>query len=319
MQKKYLIFRILGNDLQGLHGNNQTLQNLEFTLVNEIQFPDTEKVYLLNRIYDLNKKNEIKQLLSKYEYKYIDIPFNLDEFINIKYDEKINRKINKKLNNKVSKNIFKSYIEYLLDSENKRRRYCIEKLYNHNLYLINNNGSRNFCLNYGKEQGYEWTFAFDSNSYLTTKLFNNIVNNIEEQTEYISIPQIRLSDNNVNNDQLLNDNLDFNSFTNREPQIAFKNTSTLNFNDKIPYGTAPKAELLRVLSIPGPWEKWKDNELFLNIKDRKAEDTKYQILSHVVRLNPNNATNTISNNFNNRIIGLNNLINQIRTDNNLNN
>lgn len=317
MPKKYLIFRILGNDLPTLHGNNQTIKNLEFTLINEKKFPDTDKIYLLNRIYDNEKKANIKILLDKYNYKYLDIPFNINEFINIKYDEKINRKINKTLNNKGSKNIIKSYIEYLLDSENKRRRYFIGKLYNHNLYLINNNGSRNFCLDHGKEQGYEWTFAFDSNSYLTTELFNNIINNIEEQTEYISIPQIRLSDNNVNNEDLLNDDLDFNSFKNREPQIAFKNTSTIKFNKKIPYGTAPKAELLRVLKIPGPWEKWKDNELFLNIADRKTEDIKYQILSKVIRLNPNNATNTISNNFNKRILGLNSLINQIRNDNKL--
>ena len=34
-KKLYLIIRILGNDLNGLHGNNQTITNLEFTLKNE--------------------------------------------------------------------------------------------------------------------------------------------------------------------------------------------------------------------------------------------------------------------------------------------
>ncbi|MEP5600788.1 MAG: hypothetical protein ABJL44_07160, partial [Algibacter sp.] len=100
MQKKYLIFRILGNDLPGLHGDNQTLQNLEFTLLNETNFPETEKVYLLNRIHDVNKKNNIILLLDKYKYKYIDIPFSIEEFKNIKYDQKINRRINKRLNSK---------------------------------------------------------------------------------------------------------------------------------------------------------------------------------------------------------------------------
>ena len=69
--KKYLIFRILGNDLSGLHGNNQTLQNLEFTLKNEKQFPNTEKVYLLNKIYDNYKKTKIERLLLDYNCKYI--------------------------------------------------------------------------------------------------------------------------------------------------------------------------------------------------------------------------------------------------------
>ena len=52
---KFLIIRILGNDLEGLHGSNQTLTNLKFTLENEPNFNNVDKVYLLNRIYD--KKN----------------------------------------------------------------------------------------------------------------------------------------------------------------------------------------------------------------------------------------------------------------------
>jgi hypothetical protein len=114
----------------------------------------------------------------------------------------------------------------------------------------------------------------------------------------------------------LNDELNLNSFKNREPQIAFKNSSKLNFNIKIAYGIAEKAELLRVLQIPGPWEKWKDNELYVNIKDRKPERVKYQILSKVIRLNSHNSKNNITDNFTKRIVGLNNLINEIKSNNN---
>ena len=34
---------MLGNDIPGLHGNNQTFYNLKFTLENEINFGDTDK------------------------------------------------------------------------------------------------------------------------------------------------------------------------------------------------------------------------------------------------------------------------------------
>lgn len=315
MKKKYLIFRILGNDLQGLHGNNQTIQNLEFTLINEEQFPDTDKIFLLNRIYDKEKKKEITNLLDKYKYKYIDIPFSLDEFKKIKRNKKLNIKIKKALQ---SKNKFQSYIEYLMNYEVKQRKYFLTTLYESNLYLININNARNLAVNYGKSNDYDWTFVLDSNSYFTPQLFNSIINNINIETEYIAINQIRLSDNNINNDQLLNNNLDLSSFTHREPQLAFKKTSTIVFNDKIPYGTSEKAELIRVFNIPGPWNIWKDNELYLNIKDRKVENVNYQILSKVIRLNPHNITNNFGNNFMNRIVGLNNLINQIRNNNNFN-
>ena len=40
--KKYLFSRILGNDVPGLHGENQTIINLKFTLENESQYPNAE-------------------------------------------------------------------------------------------------------------------------------------------------------------------------------------------------------------------------------------------------------------------------------------
>ena len=48
---KILIIRILGNDLEGLHGQNQTLDNLKFTLENEPKFPNCKKMFLLNRMH----------------------------------------------------------------------------------------------------------------------------------------------------------------------------------------------------------------------------------------------------------------------------
>jgi hypothetical protein len=197
MTKKILIFRILGNDLQGLHGDGQTIKNLEFTLIHEKKFADTEKIYLLNRIYNLNKKNEIIKLLIKYNYKFIDIPFSIDEFNKIKYPKNIDIKINKYFNRKEKKHKIFNYIEYLMDSENKKRRYFIKKLYDYNIYLININGARNFCLDYGKKHEYIWTFVLDSNAFFTNELFNNIIKSIKEDTEYICLPQIRLSENNV--------------------------------------------------------------------------------------------------------------------------
>ena len=50
-----LIIRILGNDLSGLHGENQTYNNLKFTLENEPEFENTDKMFLLNRIYNQEK------------------------------------------------------------------------------------------------------------------------------------------------------------------------------------------------------------------------------------------------------------------------
>ena len=76
----YLIIRILGNDLEGLHGNNQTITNLEFTLKNEYMFNNTKKIFVLNRIINIEKKKVIIKLLNYYNVEFIDLPFNIDEF-----------------------------------------------------------------------------------------------------------------------------------------------------------------------------------------------------------------------------------------------
>ena len=108
--KNILFFRILGNDLKSLHGENQTLNNLAFTLKHEPDFPDTDKMFLLNRIYDKTKKNNIISLLNKYNVRYIDLPFEEKKFKKIRY--------NKSIDHHRIKNTYKVGSEYLVVTEN---------------------------------------------------------------------------------------------------------------------------------------------------------------------------------------------------------
>ena len=74
-KKKYLVIRMLGNDLAGLHHPQQTIKNLEFTLENEPDFPSTDKVFVLNRIFDVYKQRKIIALLEKHNKRFVVIPF----------------------------------------------------------------------------------------------------------------------------------------------------------------------------------------------------------------------------------------------------
>ena len=300
---KILIFRILGNDLQGLHGEDQTFTNLKFTLENESEFPNTTKMFLLNRIYDLYKKNKIIKLLESYNYKYIEIPFNLNEYKKISYDKNIDKLIKNHKNVRSNKNIFIGLRE-------------------HNLYLVNNNGSRNYCIEYGKNKGFDWIFPLDSNAFFTDyhfkEVYSLIVNN--NNIEYIIIPQVRIASGKLKNEDIFYSRDIIENLKTNEPQIGFKSNSRLLFNPKIPYGSCPKAELLRVLGVPGRWENWNDNKKFYDIDDRPKENVNYKLIGKVIRLNPNEKKNG-ANNFNNRMLGLNKLILNIRNterlDNNL--
>ena len=217
------------------------------------------------------------------------MPFNIDEF------------------NKLPKNI-----PTLSEYKNYNRNNMVKILEKHNLYLINNNGCRNYCISYGKKNGYTWTFVLDSNSFFTKKTFENIVNNINMNNEYLIIPQKRLKDGNLSNEILLTNDYEnkLNRLPNREPQIVFKNTSEIMFNSNIPYGLAPKAELLTALNVKGRWNNWMYFH-GLNIKPRKFKNKNYNILSYVIRLSPFNNKNHIRNNWKLRWIGIYLLVKQI--------
>jgi len=288
VKKKFLIIRMLGNDMPNIHHKYQTLKNLEFTLKNESNFKNTDKIYLLNRIYDKTKREKIIQLLKQHKTKYIEIPFNMSYFKKL---PKLNFTYN--------------------DLQMMNREEYIPKLLKHNLYLVNNNKARNYCINYGKKNNYEWTFALDSNSFFTEKDYYNIINNIDKKTQYIEIPQYRLDDANLKNNVLLTKK-NLPGLSKFEPQLAFKNTSKHKFNEKIPYGLSPKAELLNALGSQGIWNIYLDNERYLNIKTRSFKNTNLERKSRIIRLSSHNSNNNCDFNWDNRWYGIYKLVKLIK-------
>lgn len=78
--KDFCIVRILGNDLPPRHGKHQTLKNLEFTLHHELDFPECNKHWLINRVIDNFEENAIKQLLDAHHQSYSVLPFELNDY-----------------------------------------------------------------------------------------------------------------------------------------------------------------------------------------------------------------------------------------------
>lgn len=291
----FLIFRMLGNDLLGLHGDNQTFTNLLFTINHEIEFKNTDKLYVLNRITDMRKKTELIKLLNANNIKYIDIPFNLTEFNEL------------------------PLLDITIEQFKKMTHQgeIIKYLYTYNQILINNNHCRNFCIEYGKRAGYKWIFVLDSNSFFTKESYHTIINNINIGTQYLIIPQKRLKDGEYVNNDLLDTPFIENVLPIQEPQIAFRNTSEYMFNPNIPYGAIPKAEFLNAMGVKGKWNKWGSFLKYLDIKIRNINKPYFQIISSVIRLHPHNITNRMSDNWNKRMEGLYILIDTIQQKSNI--
>lgn len=304
MTNKYLIARIIGNDIETIHGSNQTYNNLLFTLKHESNFKDTDKFFILNRIIDKKKLNNIILLLKEFSYPYVIIPFNYNEYNKIP-----------KLNEKTI-SLCERIILGRIDILNSRRKFILTNgLLNHRLYIMNINNARNECIKYGKSKGYIWTFVLDSNSYFTDAFYNDIIKNIKEDTEYITIPQIRLCEKGFTNNIILEDETKLIDLPLNEHQIAFKNTSKYTFNENIPYGTMNKGEFLNALGVKGMWNNWIEDITRLNIIQRKFENIKFQTLSKVIRLNPENINNKRVTNWINRFIGIYKIIQELDKNN----
>ena len=284
-RKKFLITRMLGNDLSGLHGEEQTLRNLEFTLKEEPDFYNADKLFILNRIACDDKKQKIINLLNEYDVSYTEIPFCFESF--------------KQLPNVTSE----LKLEHFDEHENID--FILRRLFDHNLYLVNNNACRNFAIEYGKKREYNWTFVLDSNNFLTEQLFSDITANINLTSEYLAIPQKRLQDGYFPNQILRCQGFEklLEYLPTQEPQLAFKYTSNITFNESIPYGLAPKAELLNALNIQGKWNNWQDYTR-LGIKPRNFPTARTQTLSAIIRLSPHCDENNIHQNWISRWKGI---------------
>jgi glycosyltransferase involved in cell wall biosynthesis len=301
-KKKNIIIRILGNDLEQIHGEDQTYENLKFTLENESDFIDTDKLFVLNKIVDANKKKIIIDLLEEKQVKYIDIPFIASELPELEHEDLIINLIDKYTQTgELSYKEFEK-LSLLLNNINK--------------FFIDINTCRNYCILQGKLNNlYEWIFVLDSNSFFIDSMYYDIVNNISDGTQYITIPQIRLKACGLTNDDIYKI-IDVNQYEKFEHQLCFHRTSSYTFNETLQYGNMNKAEFLDALHVYGPWRKWKPK---FDIKKRKFNNVKWQTLSSVIRLHPNLETNDFSTNMYQRMIGLYKLYEKIKNSQHVSN
>ena len=80
VRDQIILYRIIGNDLPPRHKEGQTLSNLQFILDHEPSFPNTRKIFLLNRIIDPVNEATIIRLLDSYNMEYIRVPFIQQEY-----------------------------------------------------------------------------------------------------------------------------------------------------------------------------------------------------------------------------------------------
>lgn len=224
----YGIYRILGNDLPPRHSPSQTISNLEYILTHECEFPDTDKWWVLNRIVEQNVEAAIIDMLTKHKRPYLHIPFNFSTYQKIPYNLDYLPTIGSP--------------EYHALSSSGQRQRIDAAYHDKNMYVMNNNGGRNYALQHGLAR-YQVTFPLDGNIFMTPETFQSVKNS-DPHYPYILLPMIRVATNDQVEKQMSIKNYSdlafFDEITMEEPQIGFRRNAELKFNENYRYGRRPK-------------------------------------------------------------------------------
>ncbi len=234
---RFVLTRILGNDIAGRHGTGQTERNLRFILENEPDLPRCEKRFVLNRLSDPSQEAALADLLAAAGHAPLRLPFDAEEFAALEPED-----LSRHHHTLARKRDRDPLIEL---------RYLQARYRPHNRYLMNNNGARNAALDDGRGRA-DWVLPWDGNCFLTEAAWAAILASVDAHASlpYHIVPMARTADN----ADLLRPGPP--PEARDEPQVIFHRSARGRFDDRFVYGRRPKVELLMRLGVEGDWYGW---------------------------------------------------------------
>ncbi len=264
---RFVLYRIIGNDLLPRHTKSQSRENVNFIIENEEPLEHCEKAWIVNRIFDPDEERAIIAQLEASGHRYIRVPFQLEAYAKCDWDLESFRD-REFLISKASE--LPSEKREMLEAATRRLK---------NNYVMNNNGARNIALRDGRGRA-KWILPWDGNCFMHPSAWREIVDAVSKRPDlkYFAVPMLRLSDNK----QLLKNEIS--SQADGEPQIIFRRDAVEEFNENFPYGRRPKVELLWRLGISGPWDRWCDEPWDLPRPKKSADYGRFRNTGWVARL-----------------------------------
>jgi len=237
---RFVLYRIIGNDLYPRHSLGMSRANVEFILQHEAALADCEKRWVVNRIVDRGEEQAIIDLLDRHGQSYLHIPFVEAEYARIGWN--------------ISCFPDPAFLLSPVGSdENPYQRLMTEARSRHdkNAYVMNNNGARNAALRAGRSVA-KWVLPWDGNCFLTETGWAEIRSAVLAQPyfKYFIVPMART----VKNGDLLVPGYRPSDFD--EPQVLFRRDAREEFDPLYVYGRRPKVALFWRLGVPGQWDRW---------------------------------------------------------------
>jgi hypothetical protein len=237
---RFVLYRIIGNDLYPRHRPGMSRANVQFILEHEPALADCEKRWVVNRIVDQAEERAIIDLLDRHRQSYLHLPFVREDYARIGWDL----------------DCFPDQ-RFLLNppgarpSPDEPRQREARSRQAKNSYVMNNNGARNAALRAGRGIA-KWVLPWDGNCFVTETAWAEIRGAILAQPylKYFIVPMART----VANVDLLTP--EYRPQTFDEPQILFRRDASEEFDPTYVYGRRPKVALLWRLGVPGAWDAW---------------------------------------------------------------
>jgi len=264
----FVIYRIIGNDLVPRHAKGQSHANVAFILEHEPAFEACEKRWIINRIVDPDEEAAIIALLEKHHQPYLRIPFDHDEYRQLRWDAG---------GLPSPEWIFSKTYDRLDPGDKQLVQLHLRR--HKTLYAMNNNGARNTALADGRSRA-KWVLPLDGNCYFTAEGFAALRQHIEAAPwhPYVILSMARI----IDNTQLLTPG--FTPVADEEPQVVFRSDTGESFDESIPYGRRPKVELLWRLGVRGPWDKYNFHTWDAQRPPYASEAGSFQEVGWVARL-----------------------------------
>lgn len=234
-----ILYRILSTDRPPLIPAGTVEAQLRFILEHEPDHPGLSKRWLLNRLPDSAQRTALVELLEKHRQNWKDIPFEASSYANCWSD---------------IGNLPEQLHPWAHDFPHRsalEQAEVLDYLARHkNLYLLNRNGARNWAIADGLKDS-PWVFAWDGACFLTSGAWQVIRPLLQvPELAYIAVPLAAMTDW-----EALLHGPDQPPDAQLSPQLGFSRRSFEHFNPKRREGALIDHELLRRLSLPGPWLK----------------------------------------------------------------
>ena len=253
------VVRILGNDIPGRHGTNQTLSSLEFILQHEEKYlPRGQKIWVLNRIVDERRVAALRALLDAHDELVVEIPFSREKLLQAPYDLARAARVAKL---GAASEVWRSSMLPQMKQLSVLEALLTPRL----LYLANNNGARNVAITLGIASEHEWTLPMDGQCFFTPGGWRDVLRGMDRAqttlddttSRHLIVPLSRIQSTSELEDGRSEEEWLRSAVA--EPQVAFHRSSHIRFDPTIPYGARPKVDLLWRLGVPGPWDSFHPN------------------------------------------------------------